>query len=89
VFAPSDFGFARDGIAAESDSNEETVLICDLDLDELAEAQATATVTPRRDRREDLFKVTTTALRLPLHDSDQVGPLGEQRDVSDQSPESE
>jgi predicted amidohydrolase/GNAT superfamily N-acetyltransferase len=89
VLTPSDFGFARDGIAAESDSNEETVLICDLDLDELAEAQATATVTPRRDRREDLFKVTTTALRLPLHDSDQVGPLGEQRDVSDQSPESE
>ena len=36
VFTPSDFAFARDGIAAEADSNEETVLICDLDLDDSA-----------------------------------------------------
>lgn len=76
VFTPSDFAFARDGIAAEADSNEETVLICDLDLDDLAEAQDTGTVTPRRDRREDLFKITTTALRLPVPEPDSVGPLG-------------
>ncbi len=89
VLTPSDFAFARDGIAAEADSNEETVLICDLDLDELAEAQAAGTVTPRQDRREDLFKVTTTALRLPARDSDQVGPLGAQRDISARVPEGE
>src|SRR5690606_2878373 len=89
VLTPSDFAFARDGIAAEADSNEETVLICDLDLDELAEAQAAGTVTPRQDRREDLFKVTTTALRLPARDSDQVGPLGAQRDISTRVPEGE
>ncbi|MFH1499236.1 MAG: bifunctional GNAT family N-acetyltransferase/carbon-nitrogen hydrolase family protein [Verrucomicrobiota bacterium] len=89
VLTPSDFAFARDGIAAEADSNEETVLICDLDLDELADAQVAGTVRQRLDRREDLFKVTTTALRVPLRDSDQVGPLGEQRDVSTQAPESE
>src|SRR5690606_40179222 len=30
VLTPSDFAFARDGIAAEADSNEETVLICEI-----------------------------------------------------------
>jgi predicted amidohydrolase len=35
IFTPCDFAFARDGIAAEAESNEETVLICDLDLDDL------------------------------------------------------
>jgi hypothetical protein len=56
VFTPSDFAFARDGIAAEADSNEETVLICDLDLDDLHDARSEGSVTPRLDRRPDLFQ---------------------------------
>ena len=56
VFTPSDFAFARDGIAAEADSNEETVLICDLDLDDLHNSRSEGTVTPRLDRRPDLFQ---------------------------------
>ena len=56
VFTPSDFAFARDGIAAEADSNEETVLICDLDLDDLHDSRSEGTVTPRLDRRPDLFE---------------------------------
>ena len=56
VFTPSDFAFARDGIAAEADSNEETVLICDLDLDDLHDSRSEGTVTPRLDRRPDLFQ---------------------------------
>lgn len=57
VFTPSDFAFARDGIAAEADSNEETVLVCDLDLDDLHDSRTTGTVTPRIDRRPDLFQI--------------------------------
>jgi predicted amidohydrolase/ribosomal protein S18 acetylase RimI-like enzyme len=79
VFTPSDFAFARDGIAAEADSNEETVLICDLDLDSLSAARSAGTVTPRLDRRPDLFQFVTS-LRAPVPASDlkNDGPLGDQ-----------
>jgi predicted amidohydrolase/GNAT superfamily N-acetyltransferase len=88
IFTPSDFMFARDGIAAEADSNEETVLICDLDLDDLHEARALGTVTPRVDRREDLFQMVTHVTPPPPPQIDTVGPLGPQRDWSvEQNPE--
>ena len=80
VLTPSDFAFARDGIAAEADANVETVLICDVDLDELQKAHSTGTVTPRLDRRPDLFKVIATVGNneppVSLREGD--GPLGEQ-----------
>jgi predicted amidohydrolase/GNAT superfamily N-acetyltransferase len=56
VFTPSDFQFARDGIQAEADSNVETLLITDLDVDDLYRARAAGSVTPRLDRRKDLFE---------------------------------
>ena len=88
IFTPSDFMFARDGIAAEADSNEETVLICDLDLDDLHEARALGTVTPRVDRREDLFQMQTHLIPPAPPQEDQVGPLGPQRDWSvEENPE--
>ena len=79
VFTPSDFQFARDGIAAEADSNEETVLVCDLDLDSLDEARSSGTVTPRLDRRPDMFKFVPTfpGTTKPLIEGDD-GPLGDQ-----------
>lgn len=58
VLTPSDFEFARDGILAEAEPNEETVLICDLDFDDLHRTHSEGTVTPRLDRRYDLFKIT-------------------------------
>ncbi len=79
VLTPSDFAFARDGIAAEADSNEETVLICDLDLDDLHQSRDGGTVTPRLDRRSDLFKLTTSMpdkTRGVTHPEE--GPLGDQ-----------
>lgn len=83
VLTPSDFAFARDGIAAEADPNEETVLICDVDLDELQKAQSAGTVTPRLDRRPDLFKVIVTvgASEVIAHPSASDGPLGEQPQI--------
>lgn len=79
VLTPSDYPFARDGIAAEADSNEETVLICDLDLDDLHDARDFGTVTPRRDRREDLFKLIAKVAPPSAPPADKVGPLGSQR----------
>jgi predicted amidohydrolase/ribosomal protein S18 acetylase RimI-like enzyme len=83
VFTPADFAFARDGIAAEADSNEETVLVCDLDLDSLHDSRSSGTVTPRLDRRPDLFQFVS-AFRAPAKAPapNQEGPLGDQIDFS-------
>jgi predicted amidohydrolase len=79
VFTPSDFAFARDGIAAESEANEETVLICDVDLDDLTQARSAGTVTPRLDRRTDLFKIVTSlSPEVAPTESPNGGPLGDQ-----------
>lgn len=79
VLAPSDFAFARDGIVAEAEPNEETVLICDLDLDDLTHARSAGTVTPRLDRRPDLFRlVTRHALDDTAARAETNGPLGDQ-----------
>lgn len=55
VYTPCDFGFARDGVAAESDPNVEALLIADLDLAALRRSRSAGTVTPLNDRRSDLF----------------------------------
>jgi predicted amidohydrolase/GNAT superfamily N-acetyltransferase len=81
VLTPSDFAFARDGVAAEADSNEETVLVCDLDLDDLHDSRSGGTVTPRLDRRSDLFEFVP---KIPgiKHPDAKEGPLGDQPDFS-------
>ncbi|MGF1656381.1 MAG: GNAT family N-acetyltransferase [Verrucomicrobiales bacterium] len=56
VFTPSDFEFARDGIQAEADSNTETLLVTDLDVSDLHRSRKNGSVTPRLDRRTDLFE---------------------------------
>lgn len=81
VLTPSDFEFARDGVQAEADSSEETVLICDLDLDDLHESRGGGTVTPRLDRRADLFRLTSNITGLPpVQYVPGEGPLGDQPD---------
>ncbi len=57
VFTPSDFAFARDGIQAIADSNVETLLITDLDTGDLYRSRSSGSVTPRLDRRTDLFEL--------------------------------
>lgn len=80
VLTPSDFPFARDGIAAEADSNEETVLVCDLDLDDLHESRSGGTVTPRIDRRPDIFKFVANFPESQLPpEALAERPLGDQR----------
>ena len=59
VFTPSDFQFARDGIQAEADNNVEMLLVTDLDITNLHRSRASGSVTPRLDRRQDLFEYRT------------------------------
>ena len=79
VLTPSDFAFARDGIAAEADSNEETLLVCDVDLDDLHASRNDGTVTPRLVRCADLFRLVSLMPgdeEQPTGSAD--GPLGDQ-----------
>jgi predicted amidohydrolase len=61
VFSPSDFGFGRDGIEAEADANSEMLVIADLDLTALYHSRRAGAVTPRNDRRPDLFQMICRA----------------------------
>ena len=79
AFTSSDFAFARDGIAAEADANQETVLVCDLDLDALHLARTAGSVTPRLDRRPDLFTVVPPVSSAARERAAPDGlPLGDQ-----------
>ncbi len=57
IFTPSDFGFARDAIAAETQANSETMLIHDVDTEMLRRHRASGSVRPWSDRRRDLYGV--------------------------------
>lgn len=64
VFTPSDFEFARDGIQAIADSNVETLLVTDIDTEDLYRSRSTGSVTPRLDRRTDLFEMKVNLKNL-------------------------
>jgi len=72
VFTPSDFEFARDGIQAIADSNVETLLVTDIDTEDLHRSRTAGSVTPRLDRRTDLFelKVKLKNLKTDAHLTD-------------------
>ncbi len=57
ILTPCDFPFARDGIAADTTPNVETVAFADLRLDNLVEARNTGTVQNLKNRRHDLYSV--------------------------------
>jgi len=57
IFTPLDFSFARDGVAAESTANVETLVVADTDLELLRRHRYRGTVQPWNDRRRDLFHV--------------------------------
>ena len=63
LLTPSDFAFPPEGVAAVSDSNSETVVIGDFDLDALHQAREIGSVRPLRDRRLDLYELTA---RVPV-----------------------
>jgi predicted amidohydrolase len=57
ILTPCDFGFARDGIAAEAQANVEALIVAELQLDELSRARKQGTVRNLGDRRSDLYTV--------------------------------
>jgi predicted amidohydrolase/GNAT superfamily N-acetyltransferase len=57
ILTPCDFAFARDGVAADTGANTETVAIADLRLADLRTARGSGTVRNLRDRRFDLYRV--------------------------------
>jgi len=57
ILTPSDFPFARDGVAADTAPNTETIAIADLSLDDLLTSRQAGAVQNLRDRRFDLYRV--------------------------------
>lgn len=57
ILTPCDFPFSRDGIAADTTPNVETVAFADLRIDALLEARNNGTVQNLKDRRHDLYSV--------------------------------
>jgi predicted amidohydrolase len=55
IFTPSDYFFARDGIAAEGVVNQEQMVIADVDLDLLEEQRVSGTVIPLHDLIKDAY----------------------------------
>lgn len=55
IFTPSDYFFARDGIAAEGMVNQEQMVISDVDLDLLDEQRVNGTVIPLNDLIKDAY----------------------------------
>lgn len=55
VLTPSDFPFARDGIAAEGVVNAEQIVVCDIDLALLDMNRISGTTIPLLDKRQDLY----------------------------------
>jgi predicted amidohydrolase len=62
VITPSDFPFARDGVAAEASLNTETMVVCDLDMHLLEEARNNGTVTQMKDLRRDLIHLSVNTV---------------------------
>ncbi|MEZ6048880.1 MAG: GNAT family N-acetyltransferase [Planctomycetaceae bacterium] len=57
IFTPADAEFARDAVAAECNPNVETVIIHDLDFEQLRRHKESGSVQNWNDRRRDLYHV--------------------------------
>ena len=57
IFTPADAEFARDAIAAECNANIETMIIHDVDVEQLRRHRDSGSVQNWNDRRRDLYRV--------------------------------
>ncbi len=65
ILTPSDFAFARDGILAEGNPNQEMMVIGELNLNTITESRVTGTVLPLRDsQRSSELVATSEVIRL-------------------------
>ena len=58
ILTPCDFAFARDGIAADTAPNTETIAFADLNIGDLRAARGAGTTRNLLDRRFDLYRVS-------------------------------
>jgi predicted amidohydrolase len=58
ILTPSDFAFARDGILAEGNPNQEMLVIGELNLNTIVESRTSGTVLPLHDSKESANRVT-------------------------------
>jgi predicted amidohydrolase/GNAT superfamily N-acetyltransferase len=65
ILTPCDFPFARDGIAADTTPNVETVAFADLRPEALIIARNNGTVQNLKDRRHDLYRVQWRRTGIP------------------------
>ncbi|MBE0620010.1 MAG: carbon-nitrogen hydrolase family protein [Burkholderiales bacterium] len=56
IITPSDFPFARDGIAAEGLPNVEQIVVADVDLRKLVDNRLSGTTIPLHDKRVDVYQ---------------------------------
>ena len=63
IFSPSDIEFARDGIVGECDANIDTVVVGDVDLEQLRRSRKSGSMSQLRDRRHDLYRIERTNLK--------------------------
>ena len=56
IMTPSDFSFARDGIAAEGNFNQEQIVVSDVDLALLDERRMNGTVIPLNDQLKEVYR---------------------------------
>lgn len=74
ILTPSDFPFSRDGIAAETAVNTETVALADLSLYDLLRSRQHGSVLNLKDRRFDLYQVRWTSPGTGGSKSDLAAP---------------
>lgn len=65
ILTPSDFPFARDGVAAEGNVNQEMLVCADVDLDLLPEAREAGAVRPFTDRRPAVYCAAVELMAAP------------------------
>jgi len=74
IMTPSDYFFARDGIAAEGAINQEQMVVSDVDLNLLREQRVSGTVVPLKDLIKDAYDRVIHYTDQPVHDERQARP---------------
>ncbi|MBC53030.1 MAG: hypothetical protein CMQ34_04250 [Gammaproteobacteria bacterium] len=64
VITPSDFSFARDGIAAEGTPNIEQIVVADVDLQDLVTNRLSGTTIPLYDKRKEIYERPVEIIKI-------------------------
>jgi predicted amidohydrolase len=74
IMTPSDYFFARDGVAAEGAINQEQMVVSDVDLDLLREQRVSGTVVPLKDLIKDAYDRVIHYTDQRVYDEGQARP---------------